>query len=88
MIKLGAMVTSIVTPKAVGVASTAPMVAEKKEIVVEAFSRQHYEEVAKIIKGIGSSSMREELCGKFTNLFKKDNSRFDEGKFAEACNVK
>jgi hypothetical protein len=79
MIKLGAMVTSIVTPKAVGVASTAPMVAEKKEIVVEAFSRQHYEEVAKIIKGIGS---------KFTNLFKKDNSRFDSDRFAEACNVK
>ena len=88
MIKLGSMVTSIVTPKAIGVASKAPIVEETKEVVTEAFSRQHYEEVAKIIKSLGSSSLREELCEKFTNLFKKDNSRFDEGRFAEACNVK
>ena len=31
---------------------------------------------------------RKELCDKFTNLFKKDNSRFDDARFAEACNVK
>lgn len=87
MIKLGGMVTSIVTPKAIGVAAKAPM-AEKKDIVNEAFSRQHYEAVAGIVKSIGSTTIRKDLCEKFSNLFKKDNSRFEEAKFAEACNVK
>lgn len=85
MIKLGSMMTSIVTPKAIGVTSKAP---SSKAPVNEAFSRQHYEEVAKIIKGLSSSSLRDELCGKFTTLFTKDNSRFDEVRFKEACNVK
>jgi hypothetical protein len=88
MIKLGGMITTMVTPKPLGITSKV-RVEETKEIVTEAaFSRQHYEEVAKIIKSVGSSSLRGELCDKFTTLFTKDNSRFDETRFKDACNVK
>ena len=82
------MVTSIVTPKAIGIQSKVGKVEETKQVVTEAFSRQHYEAVAGIIKSVGSSSTRKELCDKFTNLFKKDNSRFDDARFAEGSNAK
>ena len=64
------------------------MVSESKQSLNEGFSRQHYESIAKIIKNTPGSNIKEHLCDEFVKLFKKDNSRFDEDRFREACDVK
>ena len=64
------------------------MVKENKQPLNEGFSRQHYEAIAKIIKDTPGDRIKEHLCDEFVKLFKKDNSRFDEVRFREACDVK
>ena len=61
---------------------------ENKQHLNEGFSRQHYEAIAKIIKDTTGDGTKEHLCDEFIKLFKKDNSRFEEARFREACGVK
>ena len=62
--------------------------------VNEAFTRQHYESIAKMIKEIASfmetrqqEEVLEDLVEKLAAYFKEDNPRFDKGRFIIACGI-
>lgn len=61
---------------------------EVKKPLTEAFSRQHFVAIAKIIKNIPDSKTRDMVCGEFLTLFRNDNASFDERRFKDAAGVK
>ncbi|MEM4260891.1 MAG: hypothetical protein QXG00_06645 [Candidatus Woesearchaeota archaeon] len=60
---------------------------ESKFIIEEAFTRQHYEKIAQIIKEVKNDNkiIALKIAKKFVDLFDKDNERFDAIKFLAAC---
>lgn len=60
----------------------------------EAFTRQHYEAIAKLIKAANDEmetkaqgEIIEELADKLAAYFAADNSRFDKGFFLSKCGL-
>ena len=65
-----------------------------EEFVSEAFTRQHYEAIAKILRdyGTGDDSLHPEefvdkIANKLADFFKQDNPRFDKGFFLSKCGL-
>ena len=65
----------------------------KQHVLTEAFTRQHYEAVARILKArrVNASGESELILNTIANdladLFKDDNPRFDKGFFLNKCGV-
>lgn len=67
----------------------------KQHILNEAFTRQHYEAIAKLIhdeavRHYGDVNVEDALytvAKALSNLFKEDNPRFDPGAFMTKCGV-
>ena len=65
----------------------------KQHVLTEAFTRQHYELLAKLIKELGDGLVEtkaqddqlEAFAEKLADLFKQDNPRFDKGFFLAKC---
>ena len=54
----------------------------KKENINEAsFTRQHFTKIADIVKTIKNTDDKQGVVDKLVDMFKKDNSLFDEDKF-------
>lgn len=65
----------------------------RQHCLTEAFTRQHYEALAKLIKELGDAMVEtsaqdkqlEAFAEKLAELFKQDNPRFDKGFFLSKC---
>jgi len=62
-------------------------VKEETEQIDEAMTRKHFQQVADVIKAHPDAKKREELATHHSQIFKKSNPRFDEGRFRKACGV-
>ena len=60
---------------------------EDAEDLDEAVSRKHFQQVADVIKAHPDQDKRNELAKHHAEIFKKQNPRFDHGKFCKACNA-
>lgn len=60
----------------------------KEEILDEAPTRKHFQQVADLIKEIPDEAKRKELAQHHAGIFKKQNPRFDHNRFYQAANVK
>jgi hypothetical protein len=61
--------------------------ASLKSLLIESFTRQHYEAVAKILSKISQHSERRKIATQFIEMFKKDNASFNEKLFIKACGL-
>lgn len=48
-------------------------------------SRKHYIAIATVLRNISDRATRRAVVGELLTLFKRDNPRFDCGRFIEAC---
>lgn len=61
--------------------------------LTEAFSRQHYEAIAKVIKNQlvvadeNTVTAVENIANALANIFAQDNYRFDKGFFLNKCGI-
>jgi len=69
----------------------------RSKLEESSFSRQHYEAVAKLLDSIvpnnlegsnGAQDVWDKVYEGMVEIFKKDNPRFDETRFAKACGLK
>ena len=59
----------------------------KKKQISEAFTRQHYEAIAKIVKSISNKNEKESVAEKFSDMFEKDNKLFNKPIFLKAAGI-
>jgi hypothetical protein len=67
----------------------------KQNVLQEAFTRQHYEAVAKLIQTLGkkydgdegAEAVLHDVAVSLAAIFAEDNSRFDKGFFLTKCGV-
>jgi len=62
-------------------------VKEETEQLDEVMTRKHFQQVADVIKAHPDAKKREELAAHHSQIFKKSNPRFDEGRFRKACGI-
>jgi len=62
-------------------------VKEEIEQIDEVMTRRHFQQVADVIKAHPDAKKREELATHHSQIFKKSNPRFDEGRFRKACGL-
>lgn len=60
----------------------------RKEVLDEAVSRKHFQQVADVIKSHPDLAKRQELAKHHADIFATQNPRFDHGRFYDACNAK
>lgn len=48
-------------------------------------SRKHYQAIAAALRNIPDRTIRQAVIAELLPLFKKDNPRFDCGRFLDAC---
>ncbi len=51
------------------------------------YTRQHFRDIAGLIKEINPKTKRKIEAEKYCKKFKEDNPRFDKDKFLEACGL-
>ena len=54
----------------------------------EAFTRQHYQQIAKVVSSMPDAKSKQEAANAHAKMFAADNPRFDASKFHAACGTK
>jgi len=49
------------------------------------FTPEHYIRIASVVRKFGAEIKKDDLIDELVFLFKKDNKKFDDTKFIEAC---